>query len=151
MLVSRLEVLKSLLEEGSLGTQDELREELEKRDFEVTQSTISRDLRRLGAVRALDPQGRTIYRLPSSEEAPIPSSTGGTFRNLVTDIEWNEALVVIHTLPGSASLVARQLDRERPAGILGTIAGDDTIFVAPPRRRKTSAVAEEIEGYLWGE
>ena len=50
---------------------------------------------------------------------------------LVTRIESNGAIIVIHTTLGSASLVALHLDRNKPAGILGTIAGDDTIFVAP--------------------
>src|SRR6185295_602564 len=60
---SRLEALRELLSQGKLSTQDELREELQNRRFEVTQSTISRDLRRLGAVKAVDPDGRTVYRL----------------------------------------------------------------------------------------
>jgi transcriptional regulator of arginine metabolism len=127
----RLEALKHLLEEGELSTQEELREKLEKINFDVTQSTVSRDLRKLGAVRTADSEGRTVYRLHSEREPVIPSD------DVVREIDSNGALIVIHTAVGCANLVARQLDRDRPDEILGTIAGDDTIFVAPSIATKT--------------
>ena len=72
----------------------------------------------------------------------------GALIDLVRDIQANQSLVVIHTSPGSASFVARHLDRTRPAGILGTIAGDDTIFVAPSSRRQIEATIREIRQSL---
>lgn len=125
---NRLETLRKLLSQGSLSTQDELREKLEKQDFSVTQSTVSRDLRKIGAIKAVDADGRTVYRLPADEPAPIASTSLG---DLVLDVNHNGSLIVIHTTPGSASLIARHLDRSASDGILGTLAGDDTIFVAP--------------------
>lgn len=126
----RLQALRKLLEEGEATTQDELREALERQGFEITQSTVSRSLRKLSAIKATDESGRTVYRLPSGER-PLLSPTQTTIEDLVLEIQSNGALIVIHTTPGSASLVARHLDHARPGGILGTIAGDDTIFVAP--------------------
>src|SRR5262249_54967472 len=125
---TRLEALRELLGQGKLSTQDDLREELLSRRFEVTQSTISRDLRRLGAVKAVDPDGRTVYRLSAEPSVPVP---GNSIRDLVQDIQTNGSIIVIHTIPGTASLVALHLDRFKPGGILGTVAGEDTIFVAP--------------------
>lgn len=139
---SRLEALRKLLSDGELSTQDELREELLRLKFDVTQSTISRDLRRLGAVKAVDPDGRTTYRLPDEVTAPVATSS---LRDLVTEIAHNGSIIVIHTTPGSASLVARHLDHYRPGGILGTLAGDDTIFVAPASIRDLKASIREIE------
>src|SRR5579864_9087817 len=98
---SRLEALRELLGQGKLSTQDELREELESRRFAVTQSTISRDLRRLGAVKAVDPDGRTVYRLSAEPSVTVP---GNSLRDLVQDIQSNGAIIVIHTIPGTASL-----------------------------------------------
>ena len=72
----RLGALRKLLEEGELSTQEELREKLEKQEFAVTQSTISRDLRKIGAVRAVDGEGRTVYRLSEGLEPPV---TAGSF------------------------------------------------------------------------
>ncbi len=126
----RILALRRLLEIGSVSSQEDLVEELKTQKFQVTQSTISRDLRRLGAVRTVDANGRTVYRLPEDVESP-PMSNTDSLRDLVVKIEHNGALIVLHTQPGSASLVARHLDQVRPGGILGTIAGDDTIFVAP--------------------
>ncbi len=69
----RLDALKKLLSQGEMSTQEELVEKLEKFHFQVTQSTVSRDLRKLGAMKTIDPNGRTVYRLSDSAEAPILS------------------------------------------------------------------------------
>jgi len=141
----RLQALRQLLGQGRLSTQDDLREALERQSFTVTQSTISRDLRKIGVVKAIDPQGRTVYRLPDEGSLAV---TGGALSELVTDIVANPSLIVIHTRPGSASLIARHLDQVRPAGILGTIAGDDTIFVAPAEAKQLSSAIQAIRQSL---
>jgi transcriptional regulator of arginine metabolism len=139
----RLNSLRELLSAGEISTQEELAEELSRQKFVVTQSTISRDLRRLGAVKTQDSTGRTVYRLPEDVSAPVPLATSG-LRNLLVDIEHNGSMIVIHTTPGSASLVASQLDHTRPEGILGTIAGDDTIFVAPANSKRIESTISAI-------
>jgi transcriptional regulator of arginine metabolism len=137
----RLNTLKDILQNTTLSTQEELREKLERAKFAVNQSTISRDLRRLGAVRTTDNDGRVVYKLPEEFVAPVNTSA---LTNLVLDIEENGAIIVIHTSAGSASLVARHLDNVRPGGILGPIAGDDTIFVAPKSIKGASATVDAI-------
>ncbi|MFL5814872.1 MAG: arginine repressor [Bdellovibrionia bacterium] len=139
---SRLDALRGLLSEGMMSSQEELREKLERMDFAVTQSTVSRDLRKLGAVKAIDPDGRTVYRL--GDEAPAPLATT-SLADLIIDIQHNLSMIVLHTTPGSASLIARHLDHFKPAGILGTIAGDDTIFIAPAAERDVRETIEEIQ------
>jgi len=139
----RLNTLRKLLSNGDLSTQEELAVELSEQKFKVTQSTISRDLRKLGAVKAQDPAGRTVYRLPDDLSSPAMIS-GNSFAGLLVNVQHNGSLIVINTTPGSASLVARQLDQTRPEGILGTIAGDDTIFVAPVSSRKIEQTVEAI-------
>ncbi len=144
---TRLQALRKLLAAGESSTQEELVNKLRQQRFDVTQSTISRDLRRLGAIKAIDGSGSTIYRLPD-DPSSTPFTPSNGFRGLMIDIEHNGAMIVIHTTPGSASLVARQLDQTKPYGILGTIAGDDTIFVAPSSVKKiaetVAAIAEEL-------
>lgn len=127
---ARLTALRRLLETGAASTQDELRERLEEEGFEVTQSTISRSLRKLGAVKAVDEEGRTVYRL-SLGEPPPPPTVQTSIGDHILEVANNGSIIVLRTQPGSASLVARHLDHYQPGGILGTIAGDDTIFVAP--------------------
>jgi transcriptional regulator of arginine metabolism len=140
---NRLKTLKELLLKGEVSTQEELVNELREKSFEVTQSTISRDLRKLGAMKAIDSQGRTIYRL-SEEPTNLPMPQSG-LRNLIVDIQDNGTMIVIHTSPGSASLVARQLDIMKRQGIMGTIAGDDTVFVAPSSSKKIKQLLKLIQ------
>ena len=130
-VADRFNILRKLLESGKSSTQEELREVLEQKGFDVNQSTISRDLKKLNAIKGTDSKGRTVYRL--SENSAETSFVSQSVPDLITNISHNDSMIVIHTSPGSASLVARHLDMNRPANILGTIAGDDTIFVAPSK------------------
>ncbi len=130
-VADRFDILHKLLESGKSSTQEELREVLEQKGFDVNQSTISRDLKKLNAIKGTDSKGRTVYRL--SENSAETSFVSQSVPDLITNISYNDSMIVIHTSPGSASLVARHLDMNRPADILGTIAGDDTIFVAPSK------------------
>lgn len=139
----RLKILKELLEKGELSTQEELAHELKRKSFDVTQSTISRDLRKLGVIKTIDPSGRTIYKL-SQESSSLPVTQQG-LKSLITDIKHNGSLIVIHTSPGSAPLVARQLDILKKEGLLGTIAGDDTVFVAPASVAKIESLMKSIK------
>lgn len=128
----RLNALKKILESGKNSTQEELRDMLEARGHDVNQSTISRDLKKIGALKGTDHKGRTIYRLSESSNE-TSSFANQSMSDLILNIAHNDSMIVIQTSPGSASLVARRLDMDRPADILGTIAGDDTIFVAPSK------------------
>lgn len=140
---SRLQALRRLLGQGTLSTQDELVEKLERQSFKVTQSTVSRDLRKLGAIKAIDPDGRTTYRLSEESAAPVPVAAS-SLADLIVDIRSNGSIIVLQTTPGSASLIAAHLDHHRPAGIIGTLAGDDTIFVAPASIREIKNTIREI-------
>ncbi len=138
----RLSALRKLLEAGEISTQEDLVRELKAQRFAVTQSTISRDLSRLNAIKTRDGGGRIVYRLP--DDVMIPTPSGNEMRGLLVDIHWNESLIVVKTTPGSASLLARLLDQSKPEGILGTIAGDDTIFIAPSSIKKIAKTVERI-------
>ncbi|MBX2993797.1 MAG: arginine repressor [Bdellovibrionaceae bacterium] len=142
---ARLQALRKLVRDGDAATQEEICEALREKNFDVTQSTVSRDLRRIGAVKITNPEGEATFHLPEELQALQPrvmlDLTG-----LVTDVQANEAMIVLHTAPGSASLVARHLDSLREdLGILGTIAGDDAIFVAPLSVKKMAAVMKKIK------
>lgn len=143
---SRLNALRKLLIEGEISTQEELAEELARQKYQVTQSTISRDLRKLGAIKTFDPAGQIVYRLP--DDVMIPSVSTAGLKGLLLDIQHNGVTIVLHTTPGSASLVARHLDQVKPEGIIGTMAGDDTIFVAPSSIKRieqtVKAILEEL-------
>jgi len=141
----RLAVLRQLIREGEASTQEELSESLRKKRFDVTQSTVSRDLRRIGAIKATNAEGEIVYHLPE-DHRPMHASFNLDLTGLVLEVEYNESLVVVHTTPGAASLLAARMDGLRePLGILGTVSGDDTIFVAPQSTKKLAALVKKIK------
>jgi transcriptional regulator of arginine metabolism len=127
----RRKVIRELVGAGPIATQAELRTVLAERGHDVTQATLSRDLAQLGARRAA-----TGYELPDAPPAILP--------DLVRSVDDNGTLVVIHTAPGAAHVVASALDRAKPVEILGTIAGDDAIFVAPARGVAANRLAKRV-------
>ncbi len=144
-VAGRREVIRQLLRSARIGTQEELRERLAQRGFETTQATLSRDLARLGARRTTLRDGGSFYELD------VASSEGdelGRQRELITAIEDSLALVAVMTSPGAASAIALALDRARIPEVLATIAGDDTIFVAPARRTTPAQLAKKLRK-LW--
>jgi transcriptional regulator of arginine metabolism len=135
----RRETIRQLLRTQRIGTQEELRERLAQRGFDTTQATLSRDLARIGARRAMLRDGGSYYELgdPATDE-----------RAWVTAVEESLALVVVITAPGAASSVALALDRAQLPEVAGTIAGDDTIFVAPSRRTTPALLSRKLKK-LW--
>ncbi len=130
--------IRQLIATRPVGTQEELRALLADLGHDVTQATLSRDLAQLGARRAAQPGGGTHYELP---DAPHPAPL---IHDLVRTIDDNGTLVVVHTSPGAAGVVAGMLDRARVPEVLGTIAGDDAIFIAPARGISTTRVIRKL-------
>lgn len=120
----RRKALRKILVQGGGSTQQGLCEMLKNRGFPTTQSTVSRDLKLLGAERRLTADGGFVYTL----EAPSPNSFPA---NMVTDVEHNEVTVIVRTRIGRAPAVGIDLDNLRHPDILGTLAGDDTVLVVP--------------------
>ncbi|MDY2946653.1 transcriptional regulator ArgR [Mannheimia varigena] len=127
------EAFKSLLREEKFSSQSEIVAALQEMGFDnINQSKVSRMLSKFGAVRTRNTKMEMVYQLPVELSVPTTSSP---LKNLVVDIDYNEALIVVKTSPGAAQLIARLLDSMGKAeGILGTIAGDDTIFITPVRQ-----------------
>jgi transcriptional regulator of arginine metabolism len=141
-----LEGLKKLLIEGSASTQEDIKQHLTKLGFDVNQAKISRLLRKIGAIKASNEFGQVVYCLPKE---PAPPQAKSTLANLIIDIEANETVIVIHTSPGSASLFGRLIDHNlAKLGVLGTVAGDDTLFVMPRSIKQIDQVLSEIKELL---
>ena len=128
-----VKAFKALLKEEKFSSQGEIVAALQEQGFDnINQSKVSRMLTKFGAVRTRNAKMEMVYCLPAELGVPTTSSP---LKNLVLDIDYNDAVVVIHTSPCcAAQLIARLLDSLGKAeGILelGTIAGDDTIFTTP--------------------
>jgi transcriptional regulator of arginine metabolism len=144
---ARREAIRRLIRGGKVATQEDLRERLADQGFDVTQGTLSRDLARLGARRAPAAEGGTIYELPP-EGAASPPGLLEALDPLVRGVRDNGTLVVVHTTPGAAQAVALALDQARLPEVLGTIAGDDTVFVAPVQAASASRLTRVLQGLL---
>jgi transcriptional regulator of arginine metabolism len=140
---ARREVIRRLLRTHVVGTQDELGELLRREGIEVTQATLSRDLARLNARRVTLPDGGTVYELLDAPAARGDEALRGV-HGLVTTVDEGDAMVVVRTLPGGAPAVAAAIDATRPGGVLGTIAGDDTIFIVPVKGVKPGRVKRDL-------
>jgi transcriptional regulator of arginine metabolism len=133
-----------LIRAERIGSQEELRELLAERGFDVTQATLSRDLRGLGVAKAPDTTGSTRYTVPADAEQAVPA-----LRRLLPVLyissEGTGQLLVVRTRTGAAQPVAEAIDREEWDEVLGTIAGDNTILLILRDARKLRAVQRRIE------
>lgn len=140
------EALRNLLHSEVVGTQEEIKQALKELGYQINQTKISRLLRKLGAIKTTLDGSQIVYTLPME---PVPSASKTILSELITSIKTNEMLIVIHTNPGSASLIGRLLDHHREElGILGTVAGDDTVFIAPLLIKKIKTTLKKIQGFL---
>lgn len=146
---ARRALIVELVRTRHVATQADLRDLLRSKGHDVTQATLSRDLAKLRARRVSLPSGGTAYEIDS-----FPARTGGepaelaAMGALVLGIREGAAIVVIHTRPGAAPAVAAQLDQARLDSVIGSIAGDDTIFVVPERRVTAATLARTLRRLL---
>ena len=145
---STTSALRKILLSGNAHTQLDIREALENQGIIVSQPKISRLLNQIGAVKVVDAGGKTHYRLPHESglihELSSPHEKM-LMKQWVLNIAANESLIVIHTTPGAASMVARIIDQHRlELELLGTIAGDDTIFTTPKSQQNLKGCMAKI-------
>jgi transcriptional regulator of arginine metabolism len=125
----RQRAMAELIRRDPVASQDELAERLSSLGFVVTQATVSRDLEQIGAVKVRR-AGQLSYSLPNQVRGTPGPRLAAVLRDFARSIETAANLVVIKTPPGSAHLIGVALDESGLAEIVGTICGDDTIFVA---------------------
>jgi transcriptional regulator of arginine metabolism len=126
----RQTTIRELIETRAVGSQEDLRKLLRQRGWDVTQATLSRDLRELGVARVSTPEG-VRYTLTAG---PSPTGDGSPVLEAVlpplfSSVDGVGEMVVIRTVPGGAQPIARAIDAEAWPDILGTLAGDDTILL----------------------
>lgn len=142
--LSRHSVIRDLVANQDVASQEELRRLLYKRGHRVTQATLSRDLHELQLVKTADG-----YKLPQGEVADsfLPSIER-LIHEFVYDVKAVQNLVVVKTSAGSAQPVSAAMDSEEWEGVVGTIGGDDTILVVAPDSRTAEKLAEKIRKYF---
>lgn len=140
----RLRTIADLIRAEPLGNQEELADRLAALGFAVTQATVSRDLEQLGAFKTRR-DGRLGYALPDQVAPTDGPELAAVIRDWVRAVDFAGNLVVLKTPPGSAHLVGVALDRADLPDVVGTICGDDTIFVAVRDAARAPAFARRLQ------
>lgn len=142
--IYRLDLIKELLVKRTISNQDELQSELEKQGVQVTQATLSRDLKTLRVSRVTDNLGKSRYILQDSSTPQFQPSELPDHLSGVISLELSGQLGVIKTIPGFANAVAYYIDQVHIQEIMGTIAGDDTILIIA----RAGITANQLAGIL---
>jgi transcriptional regulator of arginine metabolism len=138
--------ITKLLETKAVGSQAHLVELLSGEGIEATQTTVSRDLEELGALKVRLPGGETAYALPElpSQQVAPEDHLRRVLGEWVVEADHSGNLVVLRTPPGSAHVVGSALDRSGFPGVIGTVAGDDTVLVVASDPSGGAAVADRL-------
>jgi len=146
----RMEAVKKIIRDNKISSQEQLLTELLKKGFDVTQATLSRDLKQLKVAKISDGLEGYMYSIPGYQKTHAVSATSavwiGDLRRGFVSLAFSANICVITTLVGHANSVAAAIDNLEIPGILGTVAGDDTIFAVMNEGVKRN----EIETYFRG-
>jgi transcriptional regulator of arginine metabolism len=140
-----------LVQERRLGTQEEVVAALREQGFDAVQTTVSRDIAQLGLVKVRAGDGSLVYGLPGADDLSRLDELTSALRRWTVSVTPTGPLVVVRTPPGTANALARAIDTAGLADIAGTVAGDDTIFVAARDGLTGAQLAEELTHHLEGD
>lgn len=146
MKSARQTAILKIITEKNIETQNDLLEELSARGIKSTQATLSRDIRDLRIIKETGPDGRTRYSTPPEAElAKHDGKLQRIFKDSVISFDLAQNLIVIKTLPGLAPAACSAIDSMEVEGLVGTIAGDDTAFLALKDNASAHRFYNEIE------
>jgi transcriptional regulator of arginine metabolism len=140
-----------LVRERALATQAEVAEALHGEGIDAVQTTVSRDIAQLGLVKVRNAEGRLIYTLPGADDLSRLSELTAALRRWAVSLTPSANLVVIGTPAGFAAALADAIDAARLPDVAGTIAGENTIFVAARDGVSGAELAEELSHHLEGD
>jgi transcriptional regulator of arginine metabolism len=144
----RQSAILELVRERALSTQAEVASALREAGFEVVQTTVSRDIADLGLVKVRAPSGRLVYAPPGTTDGDRMRALGAAMRRYAIGAEAAGRLVVLTTPSGYANALAQAIDEAAHPGVAGTIAGDNTIFVAARDGISAAVLRDELSGHL---
>ncbi|HEU5009790.1 MAG TPA: hypothetical protein VFT33_03730 [Gaiellaceae bacterium] len=139
-----------LVRERALSTQAEVASALRESGYDVVQTTVSRDIADLGLVKVRAPSGRLVYAPPGGSDGDRLRALGSAMRRYAITVEAAGPIVVVTTPSGYANALAQAVDEAGHPSIAGTIAGDNTIFVATRDGVRVETLRDELAGHLVG-
>lgn len=141
---TRHERILHIIKNKEIETQEELAEELKNNGINVTQATVSRDIKELNLIKILSHNGKYKYAQVAQNKNANISALANIFKNTAISVERVDKLLVVKTISASASLAAEAIDSFNLEGIAGTIAGDNTLFIAVRSDEKAEELLAEL-------
>lgn len=148
MKVTRHAKILELINSKDIETQEDLAEQLKTTGMDVTQATVSRDIKELKLIKVMGNGGRYKYAAISPNEGFLSNKLVNIFSQTVLNVEQIGSFIVIKTITGSASAAAEALDSLGFDGIAGTIAGDNTIFILVRTEEKALDIVHKVKKLL---
>ena len=148
MKVARHEKIMELIRQYDIDTQEELAARLNEAGFKVTQATVSRDIRALNMTKVAGRDGKSRYAILKDTPGVLGDKYTRVLHDALTSIDVGQNMVVIRTVPGMAMGVAAALDALKWPEILGSIAGDDTVFCVAKTSEQAQGVSDKLRSIL---
>jgi transcriptional regulator of arginine metabolism len=148
MKSQRHRAILEIIEQSAVETQEDLALALVEHGFEVTQATVSRDIKELRLLKVLTDEGTYRYAVQGSTDQGLGDRLRRIFAETVLSVDVAVNLIVIKTLPGSAHVAAELVDTMRFPEAVGTLAGDNTVLVVARDAQCAPAVAERFKGMM---
>ncbi|MFD2672780.1 transcriptional regulator AhrC/ArgR [Marinicrinis sediminis] len=136
--------IKEIIHQHEIETQDELVEALRNMGFQVTQATVSRDIKELHLIKVPSNDGRYKYSLPQDQKFNPMAKLKRTLQDHFMSIDFADHLVVMKSLPGTANALGALIDHLEWEEILGTISGDDTLLIICRSKQESEKIVEKI-------
>jgi transcriptional regulator of arginine metabolism len=147
MKTKRHRKILEIIKENIVGTQEELADLLKEEGFQVTQATVSRDIKELALIKVTYGEDQYRYSLPT-EVTVSEARLRFMLKEFVLNYAASSNILVVRTAPGNANAVASALDNAQWAEILGSVAGDDTILIVARKQEEIPLLIDKLESYL---
>lgn len=148
MRYSRQNKIIEIINNYEVDTQEKLASLLKERGFEVTQATISRDIKELQLVKTLSASGKYKYAVNNSGDLPLTDRFVKIFRQTVVSIDSAENLIIVKTLSGCANAAGEAIDTARMAHIKGSIAGDNTLLIIVDEKSNVPDILQNFNSLM---
>lgn len=145
MKISRHSKILEIIENNVIETQEELAEQLKKSGINVTQATVSRDIKELRLIKVLTEDGRYKYAAMKEQNSMLSERLFKTFSETVLSVDYSGNIIVVKTFSGAANAAGEAIDAFDIKEIVGTVAGDNTIFILVRNAENVSTVIEKFK------
>lgn len=144
MKIKRQEMLLKIISENRICTQEGLQDRLREHGFDVTQATISRDIKSLDLIKIITPDGKYCYAQKNTDGSPRAVQYRSIFIETVVSVDYGQNIVCVKCHVGMGNAACAAIDRMELSGVVGTLAGDDTVFILMRDEEQAAVLAERI-------